>query len=217
MSLLSRDGHRERVMVFIDGNNLYHSLKHVVGRTNLDFHEFSKRLVQDRQLIRVYYYNAPLNREDDEEKYRQQQSFFDSLDTVPYLTKKFGRLEKRLVKQTLPDGTFVSVPTYVEKGVDTFIVIDMLSHAYKDNYDTAILVSGDEDFAVLVDNIKDLGKHVEVANLGGSYILRQAADKYVLIDKELLEGIQQPDRNERSEYGSTESSQSGNRSGGYQE
>lgn len=204
-------------MVFIDGNNLYHSLKHVMGRTNLDFHEFSKRLVQDRQLIRVYYYNAPLNREDDEEKYRQQQSFFDSLDTVPYLTKKFGRLEKRLVKQTLPDGTFVSVPTYVEKGVDTFIVIDMLSHAYKDNYDTAILVSGDEDFAVLVDNIKDIGKHVEVANLGGSYILRQAADKYVLIDKELLDGIQQPDRIEKPEYGSSERSQTGNRSGGYQD
>ena len=120
-------------MIFIDGNNLYHSLKHVIGRTNLDFQQFADRLVQGRQLIRVYYYNAPLNRDDDEDKYRMQQSFFDSLDTVPYFTKKFGRLEKRLVKQTLPDGTYVSVPTYVEKGVDTFIVIDMLSHAFKDN------------------------------------------------------------------------------------
>ena len=194
MSVFQRNGHRERVMVFIDGNNLYHSLKHVMGRTNLDFNEFSKRLVGDRHLIRVYYYNAPLNKEDDEEKFRQQQSFFDSLDTVPYLTKKFGRLEKRLVKQTLPDGTFVSVPTYVEKGVDTFIVIDMLTHGFKDHFDTAILVSGDEDFAGMVENIKDLGKHVEVANLGGSYILRQAADKYILIDKHLLNGIQQVDQ-----------------------
>lgn len=194
MSLSFRNGHRERVMMFIDGNNLYHSLKHVMGRTNLDFNEFSRRLVGDRHLIRVYYYNAPLNREDDEDKYRQQQSFFDSLDSVPYLTKKFGRLEKRQVKQTLPDGTFVSVPTYVEKGVDTFIVIDMLSHAFKDHFDTAILVSGDEDFAVLVENVKDLGKHVEVANLGGSYILRQAADKYILIEKNLLNGIQQVDQ-----------------------
>lgn len=194
MSLSFRNGHMERVMMFIDGNNLYHSLKHVMGRTNLDFNEFSKRLVGERHLIRVYYYNAPLNREDDEDKYRQQQSFFDSLDSVPYLTKKFGRLERRLVKQTLPDGTFVSVPTYVEKGVDTFIVIDMLSHAFKDHFDTAILVSGDEDFAVLVENVKDLGKHVEVANLGGSYILRQAADKYILIDKNLLNGIQHIDQ-----------------------
>lgn len=199
MGLYSRNGHRERVMIFIDGNNLYHSLKHVIGRTNLDFQQFADRLVQGRQLIRVYYYNAPLNRDDDEEKYRMQQSFFDSLDTVPYFTKKFGRLEKRLVKQTLPDGTYVSVPTYVEKGVDTFIVIDMLSHAFKDNYDTAILISGDEDFTELVDTVKDLGKHVEVANLGGSYILHQAADKYVLIDKNFLEGIQQPGPNDKPE------------------
>jgi hypothetical protein len=44
-----------------------------------------------------------------------------------------------------------------------------------------------------------MGKHVEVANLGGSYNLRQAADKYVLIDKNFLEGIQQLDRNGRPE------------------
>jgi uncharacterized LabA/DUF88 family protein len=197
MSVYKRNDADERVMIFIDGNNLYHSLKHVVGRTNLDFQEFSKRLVKDRHLMRMYYYNAPLNRDDDEDKFRMQQSFFDSLDSVPYLTKKFGRLEKRVVKQTLPDGTFVSTPTYVEKGVDTYIVIDMLSHAYKDNFDTAILVSGDEDFSGLVENIKDMGKHVEVANLGGSYHLRQTADKYILIDKAFLDGIQQTDRNGR--------------------
>jgi uncharacterized LabA/DUF88 family protein len=75
----------------------------------------------------------------------------------------------------------------------------MLSHAFKDNYDTAILISGDEDFTVLVDTVKDLGKHVEVANLGGSYMLRQAADKYILIDKSFLEGIQQPGPNDKPE------------------
>lgn len=183
--------HNERVMIFIDGNNLYHSLKHVIGRTNLEFEKFSKRLAQARHLIRVYYYNAPLNRDDDDEKHRQQQSFFDSLDSVPYLTKRFGRLEKRVVRHTLPDGTFVSTPTYVEKGVDTHIVIDMLSFAYKDTYDTAILVSGDEDFVTVVERVKELGKHVEVANLSGSYLLRQAADKYIMIDQDFLEGIQQ--------------------------
>ncbi len=181
----------ERVMIFIDGNNLYHSLKHVIGRTNLEFEKFSSRLSGDRHLIRTYYYNAPLNREDDDEKHRQQQSFFDSLDSVPYLTKRFGRLEKRVVRHTMPDGTFVSTPTYVEKGVDTHIVIDMLTFAFKDTYDTAIIVSGDEDFVTAVERVKELGKHVEVANLGGSYLLRQAADKYILIDGDFLEGIQQ--------------------------
>ncbi|HHI02541.1 MAG TPA: NYN domain-containing protein [candidate division Zixibacteria bacterium] len=187
----ARPVYNERVMIFIDGNNLYHSLKNVIGKTNLEFEKFANRLVGDRHLIRTYYYNAPLNREDDEEKHRLQQSFFDSLDSVPYLTKRFGRLEKRIIRHTLPDGTFISTPAYVEKGVDTYIVIDMLTFAFKDNYDTAILISGDEDFAVVVERVKELGKHVEVANLGGSYLLRQAADKYTLIDHNILEGIQQ--------------------------
>lgn len=185
------NGFNERVMIFIDGNNLYHSLKHVIGKTNLEFEKFSRRLAGERQLIRTYYYNAPLNRDDDDDKHRQQQSFFDSLDSVPYLTKRFGRLERRNVRHTLPDGTFISTPTYVEKGVDTHIVIDMLTFAFKDTYDTAILVSGDEDFTVVVEKVKELGKHVEVANLGGSFILRQSADKYVLIDHQFLDGIQQ--------------------------
>jgi len=181
----------ERVMIFIDGNNLYHSLKHVIGKTNMDFDKFSAKLSNNRHLIRTYYYNAPLNRDDDEDKHRLQQSFFDSLDSVPYLTKKFGRLERRIVRQTLPDGTFISAPTYVEKGVDTLIVIDMMAFAFNDTYDTAILVSGDEDFAVVVEKVKELGKHVEVANLGGSFTLRQAADKYVMINQDFLDGIQQ--------------------------
>ena len=126
------NGSHERVMIFIDGNNLYHSLKHVIGKTNMEFEKFSRRLAGERQLIRTYYYNAPLNREDDDDKHRQQQSFFDSLDSVPYLTKRFGRLERRNVRHTMPDGTFISTPTYVEKGVDTHIVIDMLSFAFKD-------------------------------------------------------------------------------------
>ncbi|MCP4580532.1 MAG: NYN domain-containing protein, partial [candidate division Zixibacteria bacterium] len=67
----------------------------------------------------------------------------------------------------------------------------MLTFAFKDTYDTAILISGDEDFMVVVEKIKELGKHVEVANLGGSFLLRQAADKYLLIDRNFLEGIQQ--------------------------
>ncbi len=67
----------------------------------------------------------------------------------------------------------------------------MLSFAFSDTYDTAILVSGDEDFMVIVEKIKELGKHVEVANLGGSYFLKQAADRYIMIDHNMLEGIQQ--------------------------
>ena len=51
----------EKVNVYIDGSNLYHALKSGAGRTNLDFGKFAAELVRNRKLIRVYYYNAPVD------------------------------------------------------------------------------------------------------------------------------------------------------------
>jgi len=42
----------------------------------------------------------------------------------------------------------------VEKGVDAAIITDLLSLAFDDNYDTAILVSGDADYAPAVEYIQ---------------------------------------------------------------
>ncbi|MDP6448583.1 MAG: NYN domain-containing protein, partial [Dehalococcoidales bacterium] len=45
-------------MIFIDGSNLYHSLKNIFGRTDLDIGKFCQRLLGRRKLGRIYYYNA---------------------------------------------------------------------------------------------------------------------------------------------------------------
>lgn len=142
----------EKVAIFIDGSNFYHGMKSNLGEgINIKFEKFSELLSGSRKLVRTYYYNAPVRKEDDEEKYKAQQRFFQKLDIIPYFTVKLGRLEKR------PKG-------YVEeKGVDVKLAVDMLQLAYSDVYDTAILVSGDGDFAYVVEAVKNCGKHVEVA------------------------------------------------------
>ncbi len=48
----------QRVMVFIDGNNLYHCLKEKGWATKTDIGLLVKRLVGNRVLQRIYYYNA---------------------------------------------------------------------------------------------------------------------------------------------------------------
>ncbi len=53
--------------------------------------------------------------------------------------------------------------TYVEKGIDVHIAIDMVHLASQNNYDVAILVSGDTDFLPAVKLAKKFGKHVTVA------------------------------------------------------
>lgn len=164
---------KKRVMIFIDGSNFYHGLKNVVERVKIDFEKLAQKLCGERELIRTYYYNAPVNREESEERYKAQQKFFSALDDVPYLTTKLGRLEKR--------GN-----TWVEKGVDVSLAVDMLSMAARDLYDVAILISGDGDFASVINAVKDLGKHVEVAYVSKTYHLKTSCDKFILLSHQYL-------------------------------
>ena len=82
----------DRVAVYIDGSNLYHSLRQLEGRTNIDFSAFARKLAGDRRLQRTYYYNALIDQSKDPEGYRSQQRFFDWLRRVDYLELKLGRL-----------------------------------------------------------------------------------------------------------------------------
>ncbi len=55
----------DRVMIFIDGSNLYHSLKGFFKRTDIDMGKFGYRLLEKRRLIRIYYYNAKVGRKEE--------------------------------------------------------------------------------------------------------------------------------------------------------
>ncbi len=170
-----------RVMIFIDRSNLYHSLKQVAGRTNIDFGAFCARLANGRPLIRAYYYNAAVDQERERQRYKDQQRFFESLRQIPRLEVKLGTLVYR---------DFPNVPPY-EKGIDVRLATDMLTHAFRANYDTAILVSGDNDFADAVQAVKDLGRNVEIAlfgSPGSSRRLRDVADDVIALGPDWLEG-----------------------------
>ncbi|RKX69107.1 NYN domain-containing protein [candidate division WOR-3 bacterium] len=165
----------DRVVIFIDGSNFYHGMRDVIGTARIDFGRFAQILCANRRLIRVYYYNVIVRQEDGLERYKDQQRFFRKLYTLPYFEIKLGRLERRGER-------------LVEKGVDVRLAVDMLSLAYRDVYDTAILVSGDGDFVPVVKAVKDIGKHVENAYFwkGHSDYLFQECDKFIRLTKDLL-------------------------------
>ena len=171
----------ERVMVFIDGSNLYHSLKGNFKRTDIDIGKFVKKIVEKRRLVRIYYYNASVGRREEPERYRDQQAFFASVGAIPYCELRLGRL----VYQNWPNS-----PPY-EKGVDIQLTTDLLTHSFKNNYDVAVLVAGDNDFVGAIQAVKDNGKNVEVALFGKertSYRLRMVADKVVTLNSKYLKG-----------------------------
>ncbi len=50
----------------------------------------------------------------------------------------------------------------IEKKIDIKIAIDIISLAYENVYDTAVLVSEDGDFVPVVKKLKELDKNLEV-------------------------------------------------------
>jgi len=173
-NLLTEVAEVKRVMLFIDGSNFYHNLKQHYKKTQIDFALLVDKLTgNDRELIRTYYYNSPIDRNMNEEEYRKQQKFFERIKRIDCFEIKLGRLQNN------EDGS------KKEKGTDVNIAVDMITKAYKDQYDVAILISGDADLAQVVQEVKDLAKHVELVVVPGQkcYHLRDTVDRVITIDK----------------------------------
>jgi len=168
----------DRVAIFIDGSNLYHALRANLGRFNVNFAEFVSKLCASRRLFRTYYYNVLQDPTQRPDAYREQQEFLDILRKTPYMEVRLGSMK---IAQGIP----------VEKGVDVMLATDLLYFAWNDFYDTAVLVSGDSDFAYALQAIKNMGKHVEVAYFesGISRDLLDIADNRHLLNRSFFSGL----------------------------
>jgi uncharacterized LabA/DUF88 family protein len=166
----------DRVAIFIDGSNLYHSVQNNFGRHDLNFTEFANKLSAGRRLFRIYYYNILQEPSQYPDSYREQQEFLDVLRKTPYLEIRLGSTKKALG---------------VEKGIDVMIATDLLYFAWSGFYDVAILVSGDADFAYAIQAVKNMGKHVEVAYFesGASKDLLDIADNRYVLDRNFFNNI----------------------------
>jgi len=115
----------ERIAIFIDGSNLYHSLKNNFGKSSLNFTEFTARLCGERRLLRTYYYNILQDEYQWPTGYLEQQEFIDVLRRTPYLEVKLGTTK---VAQGQP----------VERGIDIMVATDMLNMAWRDAVDVVL-------------------------------------------------------------------------------
>lgn len=70
-------------------------------------------------------------------------------------THYFFELRKKPLQFAPKKGIF-------QKGIDVQIAVDLVSNAFLNNYDIAVLFSGDIDLLESVKTVKNLGKHVVV-------------------------------------------------------
>lgn len=100
-------------------------------------------------VIRVYNYDAIVDSSDP--KFQEQKDRFSAINNIDGLEIRLGRLIKTGENKT---------GNYKQKGVDVRLAVDMVSKAYQDQYDFALLLAGDNDFLDVVEAVKDSGKRV---------------------------------------------------------
>jgi uncharacterized LabA/DUF88 family protein len=132
-------GYRGRVAVFIDGNNLFHAAR--FHNIDIDYNKLLRVLLGDGRLLRAFFYTGV------DVAAERQQGF------LLWMRRNGFRVIHKELK-TFYDGTR-------KANLDVEIAVDMLSLAGR--YDTAVLVSGDEDFVYAVNAVAYKGCRVEVA------------------------------------------------------
>jgi len=171
----------ERLALFVDSANMDHAAKRV--GFYIDWKKAVEHFARGKRLYTAFFYigvEGPLGQLKSE-----KQRFLDFLSYNGWTirTKHF---------KTLYDGA--TGEEYQKANLDIEVVLDMVNTA--DNFDTAILFSGDGDFERAVELLRSKGKKVYVVATRGMIAreLAYVADKPIFWLEELAPFIAREDR-----------------------
>lgn len=147
----------QRVGVFIDTQNLYHSARNLY-KARVNFGAVLKEAVAGRKLVRAVAY--VITSEAGDEK-----SFFEALE-------KLGIETKTKDLQVFYGGS-------KKADWDVGLAVDAIKFAPK--LDAVVLVAGDGDYVPMVEYIQSMGTQVEAISFGKSTSgkLRDAVDDFI--------------------------------------
>jgi uncharacterized LabA/DUF88 family protein len=200
----------DRAVVFIDGNNWYHSLREagVTDLGRLDYARISAKLLGPRLWVATRYYIGRLSQAGNPELYANQRSFLASLEaTDGRISVHLGRIETRPFQDpaalelrqylatltTRIDGhvfhdlmaiaaKHADETVLVEKAVDVMLAVDMVTMAVSDSYDAAYLLSADGDLTPAVSDARTRAKKVYVASPGSGAQLAAVANAFITLE-----------------------------------
>jgi len=151
----------QRVAVFIDTANLYHSAKNLYG-ARVNFKEVLRKAIDKRSFVRALAYVIRT-------KTGEEKSFVEAL-------KKMGIEIREKDLQEYSSG-------FKKGNWDVGITVDAIR--ISPSVDVIVLVSGDGDFFQLVEYLKNQGKRVEVMAFGNttSTKLKEIADEFIDLEE----------------------------------
>lgn len=167
MSFSSAKLREERVMIFFDVRNIVKSCTVNGHLFRVDLSRMVNTLAWPRTIVGAYAFDGEAGNNDGTvEQYSQ---FHHMLRVLGF----------RVVVRRSPNMVYDG-----QKEVDVALACKMLMHAVRDNYDVAILISGDRDFVPAVEEVQELGKRVLVASFRETMSdgLRLMADESVILN-----------------------------------
>lgn len=192
----------KKAVIFIDGNNLYHSLKEMkIKPGNLDFEKFVK-LISNHfgvEIEEVRYYNSMPTIRDGKDLYFSHLKFIDNLKKLSkfnvftrklqvHSTKELLKEKRELIesmdlcsscKPIVEENILGAVGNIKkkEKGIDILIAIDLVEFAINKKTEVIILVSGDADFIPALELSRNNGIPVVSSFVAKGYS-RQLRDNF---------------------------------------
>lgn len=156
-----------RVYVFIDAANILYSQQTLGWK--IDYQKLKTYFEQECELAGLYFYTGKIGKD------HKQAKFLKRMEEYGY---KVTSKEVKMIK--------ISPNAYEKKGdLDAELIIDALKNL--DNFDTCILMSGDSDFAPLLDELKRQGKWVIVMSTK-HHISRELIERAKYINLKKLRG-----------------------------
>lgn len=169
-----------RLITVIDGTNLKAALIQRGLTTHINYRQLAIQLAKAIPagrlpgrwgLQRVVYVTAPPVQSHNPERYERWRKFEAMIRRQERVELRLGRLEGG------PGRVY-------EKGVDILVAIELLAGAFRNQYDIAIIVSGDGDFADVAREVREAGRLIFNAFFDSqkSYELARTSNGFLRLD-----------------------------------
>lgn len=195
-----------RVICYIDGFNLYFGLREARQRRYywLDMRRLAENLLRrGQQLVRTKYFTARISgalpgdsrarANQLNAKRKRQTDYLDALATLSDFTMYEGHY---LAKTIACKGCGASWRTHEEKMTDVNMATELLVDAFRDQFDTALLLSADSDLVPPVRAVRHLYPQKRIVAVfpprRSSAQLKKAANASFTVGRSVLKASQLP-------------------------
>ena len=150
---------KERVIVYVDGFNLYFGMKDA----GFDYCKWlnlvllvENLLKPNQVLVQVKYFTSSVSNDPDKQK--RQITYIEALKSVG-VNIYYGNYQADKIKCKRCNNVW---PKFNEKMTDVNIATQILIDAYQDKYDMAMLISGDSDLVPPITAVHEIFKNKRV-------------------------------------------------------